>query len=160
MVQRLGYSVLSSSLDPLLRPWGRPKRNGRFRCGLPVNQTSALRNNRTILRDRRAIDRGIPNHQIAPHSAAPGLPLARAKATDVPFGRDTRLSRLTTVPHVSKPRSYRSTAGLCFLQALFLRQQQPITNDKPSSPARHKRFQLCCTSWAPLPTHHPSSSNT
>ena len=32
-----------------------------------VNQRSAQRNNKGISLDQRAIDRGIPNHQIASH---------------------------------------------------------------------------------------------
>jgi DNA-binding CsgD family transcriptional regulator len=101
MVRRLGYNVLSSSrsASPSLR---QAKTQGAFSLRL-VNQRSAQRNNKTISHDRRAIDRGIPNHQIAPHhdcdprftersSSMPGWKLATLiSGTATPTSKDREL---------------------------------------------------------------------
>src|SRR5882724_3776065 len=65
MIRRLGYDVLFI-LSIRSSVLSQAKTHGAFSLRL-VNQRSARRNNKIISHDRRAIDRGIPNHQIAPH---------------------------------------------------------------------------------------------
>jgi DNA-binding CsgD family transcriptional regulator len=102
MVPRLGYNVLSSSRSApsALR---QAKTQGVFSLRL-VNQRSAQRNNEIISHDRRAIDRGIQSHQIAPHhdsdprfmdrssSMTPGWKLATLiSGTGTPTSKDREL---------------------------------------------------------------------
>jgi hypothetical protein len=71
MVRRHGYNVLHP-IDPLLPSLRQPKPQRAFSLRL-VNQRLAQRNNKNIPHDQRAMDRGIPNDQIASRLAQPAI---------------------------------------------------------------------------------------
>jgi hypothetical protein len=71
MVRRHGYNVLYP-IDPLLPSLRQPKPQRAFSLRL-VNQRLAQRNNKNIPHDQRAMDRGIPNDQIASRLAQPAI---------------------------------------------------------------------------------------